>query len=304
MKRAAAACLLVLLAAVAGCSTIRFGYNQADTLIVYMTNEYFDLDSTQEQEFRQRLGRFLAWHRRTQLPDYARFLTEARVRLERGPVRDDVHWFVDGLQNRYRTLVRQGFDDAVAIAVTLTPEQLHHLQRQFDKSNAKFVKDRALDRSAEERRRAQFKRTFGQAEDWAGDLNREQEAKLRELVFAMPPVNHLRDEERRRRQHDLVEILKLRHDRAQFAPRLRGWLLDWKAGRSAETEKLITLADEERAQLFVTTWGLFTPAQRAHAVKRLQGYIEDLNALTVTPAGKPAAAPAGDPAAAPAKGAI
>ncbi len=303
MRRACIAFLLALVAAVAGCSAIRFSYNQADTIIVYMTNQYFDLDPAQEQEFRRRLDRFLAWHRRTQLPDYVRFATEARSRLERGPGHTDVYWFVDGLRERYRTLARQGFDDAVAIAVTLTPEQLHHLQRKLDKDNAKFVKDTGLERGVEERKRAQFKKTLGQAEDWAGDLSREQEGQLREMVFAMPLVNHLRNEDRRRRQHDLIEILKLRHDRAQFTPRLRAWLLDWEAGRSPEYEKVVTVAYEERAQVFVRTWKMFTPAQRAHAVKRLQGYIDDLNALKATPAGTPAAVPAGDPVA-PAKGAI
>ncbi|MGH8618284.1 MAG: DUF6279 family lipoprotein [Burkholderiales bacterium] len=295
MKRAVKAFLLVLLAVAAGCSTIRFGYNQADTIVVYMTNDYFNLDAAQEQDFRRRLDRLLAWHRRTQLPDYARFLTEARTRLERGPATADVTWFVDGIRDRYRTVVRQSFDDAIAIAVTLTPEQLHHLQRQFDKDNAKFVKDTALERGTEERKLAQFKKTLGQAEDWAGDLNREQAAQLREMVFAMPLVNHLRDEDRRRRQHELIEILKLRHDRAQFAPRLRAWLLDWEAGRSPEYEKVVTVAYEERAQIFVRTWKMFTPAQRTHAVKRLQGYVDDLNALSATPAGTTAA---------PAKGAI
>jgi hypothetical protein len=286
MKRAFIIFLVAMLAAVAGCSTIRFGYNQADTLIVYMTNEYFDLDKAQEQEFRQRLDRFLAWHRRTQLPDYARFATEARTRLERGPVRADVYWFVDGIRDRYRTLVRQSFDDAVAIAVTLTPEQLHHLQRQLDKDNAKFVKETALDRGVEERKRAQFKKTYDQTRDWAGEVSREQEIRLREMVYAMPLVNHLRNEDRRRRQQELIEILKVRHDRAQFTPRLRAWLMDWEAGRSPEYEKVVTIAYEERAQVFVTTWNLFTPAQRAHAVKRLQGYIEDLNALSASPAPK------------------
>lgn len=288
MKRMLTALLLVALAAVAGCSTIRFGYNQADTIIVYMTNDYFDLDRTQEHEFRQRLERLLAWHRRTQLPDYVRFATEARTRLERGPVRADVYWFMDGLRERYRTLVRQGFDDAVAIAATLTPEQLHHLQRQLDKDNAKFVKDTGLERGVEERKRVQFKKTLDQTKDWVGEVSREQEIRLREMVYAMPLVNHLRNEDRRRRQHELIEILKLRHDRAQFAPRLRAWLMDWEAGRSPEYEKVLAVSYEERAQGFVTTWNLFTPAQRAHAIKRLQGYIEDLNALSASPQAAPA----------------
>ena len=299
MTRAVTAGLLAVLAiVVVGCSTIRIGYHQAHTIIGYMTNDYLDLDPAQEQDFRRRLDPLLAWHRRTQLPDYARFLTEARTRLERGPAPADVTWFVDGIRDRYRTLVRQGFDDGLAIVVTLTPEQLHHLQRKLDKDNAKFIKDTGLDRGVEERKRAQFRKTFGQAEDWAGDLNREQEARLRAMVFAMPLVNHLRDEDRRRRQHELIEILKLRHDRAQFAPRLRAWLLDWEAGRSPEYEKVVTVAYAERAQVFVTTWNLFTPAQRARALKRLQGYIDDLNALSAPVPGATTAPPA------PAKGAI
>jgi hypothetical protein len=272
---------LALAAAVmlAGCSAIRLGYNQSDTIALYYADEYFDLTRAQKDVLQENLYRLQAWHRRTQLPDYVRFLTETKTRLERGPTTADVYWFVDGITERYRVLVRAGFDDATASLSTLTQEQINHLQRQLDKDNAKFVRETRLEEGPEARKRAQFKRTLDRTEEWVGNLSREQEARLREMVFSMPLVNQLRNDDRRRRQRELVEILGLRQDRAQFAPKFRAWLLDWEAGRGAEYEKVLAVVYKERAQIFVTTWNQFTPAQRAHALRRLQGYIDDLNAL-------------------------
>ena len=53
----------------AGCSAMQLTYNQADTLISWRADSYFDFDPTQKHEFHQRLDRLLAWHRREQLPD-------------------------------------------------------------------------------------------------------------------------------------------------------------------------------------------------------------------------------------------
>jgi hypothetical protein len=296
MKSAARtfAVLIALAAAavLAGCSTIRLGYNQADTIAVYYADEYFDLTRPQKDLLQENLYRLQGWHRRTQLPDYVRFLTETKTRLERGPSTTDVYWFVDGIQDRYRVLVRAGFDDAVASLSSLNQEQLNHLQRQLDKDNAKFVKETRLEEGPEARKRAQFKRTLDRTEEWVGNLSREQEARLRESVFAMPLVNQLRNDDRRRRQRELIELLGIRQDRAQFTPKLRAWLLDWEAGRSAEYDKVLAVVYKERAQIFVTTWNQFTPAQRAHALRRLQGYIDDLNALAAqAPAGATAKEP-------------
>src|SRR5262245_23961567 len=125
----AAACV----AALAGCNAFYLGYSHLDTYAAWAADEYFDLDLRQKQEFRTRFDRLHAWHRHEQLPEYATFLTETRTRIEHGLNKGDFMWLVGGVQERYRTIARRSADDATAVLMTITPEQLQALQRQFDK---------------------------------------------------------------------------------------------------------------------------------------------------------------------------
>jgi hypothetical protein len=51
----------------AACSSLRLGYNNADTLLVYSLDSYLNLDDAQQELARERVSELLAWHRSTQL---------------------------------------------------------------------------------------------------------------------------------------------------------------------------------------------------------------------------------------------
>src|SRR3954467_12093198 len=86
--------------AIAGCTGLRVGYKQADIILAWRANTYFDLDRDQRRDFSARLDRVLAWHRYEQLPEYAKFLTLAIDKAEQGVKADDIAWFVEGFRAR------------------------------------------------------------------------------------------------------------------------------------------------------------------------------------------------------------
>ena len=63
--------MLLCFAAIGGCSLLRLGYGQLDTIAAWMADDYFDLDPQQKDEFHKRFARLHAWHRYEQLSDYA-----------------------------------------------------------------------------------------------------------------------------------------------------------------------------------------------------------------------------------------
>ena len=130
--------LALMLAMLAGCSMVRIGYPQLDTIAVWTADEYFDLDPEQKQEFRRRFERFHEWHRYEQLPDYAVFLAETKARLQKDLTRDDALWVTEGVRARYRTFVMYAADDAAAMLMSVTPAQLDTLQNQWEKLNRRF----------------------------------------------------------------------------------------------------------------------------------------------------------------------
>lgn len=272
--------LALALTLLSGCSTLRIGYNQADTLLAWMADDYFDLDHPQKQEFNKRIDRLLKWHREDQLPDYARFLTEIKQRGQRQFTRDDAQWMVDGTKARFRAVAQHGANDAADMLAAMTPENVLTLQKKFDKVNEKFVREYKIKGSTDERKRARLQRTLKQLRDWAGSLTPAQEERIAALNNAIPSTDALRHQDRQRRQKEFLSLLELRHDKKEFAPRLRAWLTDWEKGRSPEFAKTQAEAYEKRVALYLEVERMLTPQQREHALHKLQDYIDDIHALT------------------------
>ena len=83
-------------------------YNNADEVVAWMADDYLDLNREQEDGLRLLLARFHAWHRSTQLREYARLLDAAEMRLAEGLTDADVDWAVDAVASRYRILANHG----------------------------------------------------------------------------------------------------------------------------------------------------------------------------------------------------
>jgi hypothetical protein len=271
--------ILLVLATLPGCSLLRLGYGQLDIIVAWMVDDYFDLDHQQKDEFHRRFARLHDWHRYEQLPDYAAFLRDIKARVEKGLAREDVIWVTEGVRARYRTLARRGADDATALLLTVTPQQIEALKHQWDKDNRKFIRDHKLDGTPQERQRARVKRALDQVTDWVGSVSHEQEERIGALVTAAPSLQPLRHEDRRRRQREFLALLEQRGNPAEFSARLRDWLLNWEKGRAPQYERLQSEAWENRVAFFVAVDRMLTPHQRATMTRRLQNYIDDFTRL-------------------------
>ena len=283
MGRCRLTLLLLLVALIAGCSALRLGYRQADTLLAWRANEYFDLNPLQKHELDVRLEPLLIWHRYEQLPEYAAFLATAIKKAQAGLKHDDIIWFVDGFKARYRVIVSHGAVDAAEMLAALAPEQIVALQKRWDKDNRKFVSENELDGSLEKRKRARLKKTLSQIVDWTGSLTYEQEQKIEVLLDAVPLIEHLRHADRIRRQQEFLQLLNLRTNQREFRPKLQAWLLDWERGRTPEFEQLSGEVYAKRIAFYLALDKLLTHGQRQIVLHRLQDYVDDCKALSEKP---------------------
>ena len=270
----------LLLSLAAGCSMVRLGYGQLDTLASWRAQDYFDFDPAQRDSFNQRFVRLQAWHRSEQLPDYARFLTETRSRAERGLQAEDILWLIDGIKARYAAIAARAAPDAAELLAGLTPAQIDHLRKELDKGNRKFLRDNRSNESAENRRQAQNRRTLNQLRDWVGTLSAEQEQRIAVLLREVPLTDRLRHEDRLRRQKEFLSLLEIRDgDRKAFTTRLRDWLVNWEQGRPPALAKAFDESWKKRAAFYASVDAMLTPQQRTHLLRRLQNYSEDFIAL-------------------------
>jgi hypothetical protein len=262
-----------------GCSTIRVVYNQADTVLAWMANDYFDLDAAQKQDFHTRIDRLLKWHRHDQLPEYARWLDEIKKRTQRPVARDDAYWLIENAKTRYRVIAQQGAVDAADMLATLTPDNIRALERKFDKVNQKFAGEYKLTGTPQVRRKERLDRTLKRIRDWTGPLTDAQQARIAALNETVPDTDHLRHQERQRRQKEFLALLNTRHNKAEFARTLAPWLADWEKGQPPEAHQALNDGNEKRISLYLEVERMLTPQQRAHLQQKIQSYIDDLHAL-------------------------
>ena len=270
------ACILTMLA---GCSLLRAGYGHFDTIAAWMADDYFDLDPQQKDDFARRFARLHDWHRHDQLPDYAAFLRDLRTRVERGLQRDDILWLREGVRQRSRTLARRAAPDAAALLLTVTPHQLEVLQRQFEKDNRKFARERRVEGTAREQQRVSTERLLDQFRTWVGPLTHEQEERMTALIAALPAIDPLVLKDRQRRQREFMQIMAQRTDADAFTKRLQHWLTYWDEGRAPEYVRTLAEWWDRRAEHIVALDRMLTPQQRTHALRRLQNHIDDFNRL-------------------------
>ena len=273
----------LLLATLAGCSMIRIGYPQLDTIAAWTADEYFDLDPEQKHDFRVRFRRFHEWHRYEQLPDYAIFLAETKTRLQKGLTREDALWVTESVRARYRTLVSYAADDAAAMLMSVTPAQLDTLQNQWEKLNRRFIREYRLEASVEDQRRATSRRVLSRIRDWVGHLDDEQEQQILAWASDLPLIHGPRHQDRLRRQREFLQLMSQREDAGQFAARLRHWLSNWEEGRDPGYDRLFNEWTQQQADLYAAVYGILLPHQRTAVAERLQGYVNDFSRLAQRP---------------------
>ena len=268
--------LALCLLCAGGCSMVRVGYGHVDSVAAWMAHDYFDLNAEQRDAFAQRFERLHAWHRREQLPEYARFLEDVQQRARRGLAAADVLWVIDGFRQRYAKITVHGAADAADLLATLSPEQIGVFRQQIDKNNRKFLREHRSEGSEADRRKVVERRMLSQLRDWVGSLSAAQEARIITLLQTAPLTDKLRHEDRLRLQREFLASLELRRgDRKIFTQRLSDLLIHREHGRSPEAARAFDESWRKRAEFYEAVDRLLTAEQRKHLLHRLQDYIDD-----------------------------
>lgn len=278
--------LLLVSAVLAGCSAVRFGYNQAPELLFWWLDGYADFDDAQSVLARDRIARWFAWHRRTQLPDYAALLArmQADVLADTTPDRA-CRWWAE-LRERGERAAERSLPYAAELITTLRPTQIQHVERRYARSNDEFRSD-FLDKDPARRIERSVDRTLERAEFVYGTLDERQRELVARLVAASPFDADAWYAERVRRQQDVLNLLR----RLSEVPADRDAPL---AALRAQVERLTRSPREpyrryqEKLETYncafaATLHNATTPAQRQAAAAKFKGWEADFRALAASP---------------------
>lgn len=261
-----------------GCSVTRLAYNNGDVFLRWQANNYFDFQGEQSEELDRVLAGFLAWHRAKALPQYARLADEAAARLAKGLKREDLDWGYDAVRAQIRESLGRAGAESAALLDRLSLEQIAHFERRLAEENRKFVREQ-VQGSMEERNQRRVKRNVERLEEWFGTLSEAQLERVKRYGARAPFSADLRDRDRRRRQAELLVMLRAR----QARQRLAAWAQDWEAGREPAYEQAARTTRAEYVELLLDLDRSLSAEQREHAVRRLKRFGELFDSLSRQP---------------------
>jgi hypothetical protein len=275
--------LFLLAAMLAGCSALRLGYANGETVAYWWLDGYVDIDHDQKPWVKDHIRNLFAWHRKTQLRDYAQVFARTQQRLPQKVTAADVQADYLMLRQRAMLAVDHALPELADLALSLKPHQIEHIERKFASNNDTYRKD-YLRGGVEDRQVFRFKKVLKQAEYWFGDFSREQEAQIRAASDARPLNNELWLEERQHRQQAILQLLKRiraeKPSRDAAVAMMRAQLpLLFDIMTYNEHMDFFDASREGMFRMVATIVNIATPAQREHAHRRLQKLIEDCNTL-------------------------
>lgn len=274
------ACLLAMLG---GCSAIRTLYDQAEHLVAWRLDDYFDLTAEQRAAFHSRFAPLHAWHRRNELQRYAALLAAAEQRLARGPTAEDIDWMRAEARARANVFIAQANDDFVFLLASLTDRQVERAAQRFERDNRKYAREHGAGAAADEQRRLRAHRDIEQIEHWSGSLTRAQKARIETLSAALPLDAEAHLQERIRRQREFLALLQQRRDLDHFAVGMKQWLTNWDAKRPADVHRTLDEFDRARSAMLIQTYALLDAPQQRKVAERLRWYAGAMRDLSGGP---------------------
>jgi len=267
----------------AACSSLKFAYNNGDTLLYWWLDAYVDFDSEQKADVKQDIGNFFRWHRKTQLQDYVQLLQKGQRQLQGNPSAADLMADYVDIRDRTEALLLRSAPDIAELALSLKPDQLDVMEKKFAKNNLDFRK-KNMKGDAEEQNKFRYKKSMEQFELWFGSFSDEQEAAIRKASDARPLNNELWLDERIRRQLKIMSLArKIMHEQPskQVATQWVEELIrsGFDSFGYSERKAFFDSYTQSTVELVHTVVRVSTPEQKAHAQKRMEGWIKDLNVL-------------------------
>ncbi|MBX3658313.1 MAG: hypothetical protein KF740_07770 [Ramlibacter sp.] len=274
--------LLALAAALSACSAIKLGYNNASELAYWWLDGYLDFTDEQSPRVREDLARLHQWHRANELPRYAALLREVEQLMPGDVSAQQVCAIAGEVVQRLTALSQRAEPAVVTTALGLSPEQLQHLARRYERNNTDYRKDwLSLDPQAQQEKR--FKVLLERSEMVYGSLGDPQQDVLRQQVAQSAFDARQFDAERQRRQRDALQTLRSLQQPpmplGDAVLAMRGYLQ-----RSRESPDPVWRQQQERllqegCRTFAALHNSTTAAQRDSAVHRLRAYQRDLGEL-------------------------
>lgn len=267
----------------AGCSAIKLGYETLPTWSFFQLDRYWKLDSTQSELVRARLNEFQQWHRRAELPQYARFLEGVRDRVRGQIDAAEIARWREAAEARWKKLAHEAAPRLADVALTLKPEQIERMKKRLADQNEDYRK-KIFPKDPKDRQENRIERVEERAEFFLGRLTDTQQDAVRKHAAAVTEADEAMYAERVARQQAVVALLariaSAHPSREEAQRQIEAALVQLWEPRDAQRAAVLDRSAAATDQLTVALVNSATPAQKKKMAERLQTWSMDFEILT------------------------
>ena len=282
--------VLVLATLLSACSAVKIGYNQLPTLAFFYLDGYADFTDTQSLQVKSELTRLQTWHRQTQLPAYADLLDKLQIVLQGNITPAQVCAVWPDVRRQLLAVPSQAEPAIAALALSLQPEQLQHMQRKFARGNADYRRD-FIDATPAAIRAKRYEQATSRADMLYGPLDEQQLRRIGQLVDQSGLNAPLVYAERLRRQQDALQTLRAisaantsvntSANTAAVQTQLRALLDRTLASPEPAYRNYIDKNTLENCRAVAELHNSTTDVQRRKAIRVIRGYAVDFRTLAL-----------------------
>lgn len=272
---------------VSSCSMVRISYEAAPLYASWQLDRYWSLDSTQSAFGKDRIAEQFRWHRRSELPEYARWLRQVNERSQGSIDLAEAASWRRVMTGFWTKAVHRLAPDLTELLITLQSEQVERMNKRMATENNDYRKEYLPD-DLSEREARRIKRIEARIESYLGGITEKQQEIVRKMARLMPQNEQVWYQERLARQKDWAAVMERARlsgqkvsdvARRDTTKQITEYLLSiWEpndAQRRQRLENVMRASDE----IMVEVLNAATPTQKATLSRRLLGWAEDFEAL-------------------------
>ena len=264
--------LLAILSLLQACSMASVAYKSAPWFLRDRIDDYFDLTMAQTRQIDRDIDELFAWHKYEELPNYADFLDRAGKQFMDGLTPEELESLLAEAREARERLAIRSIPIASTFLLSVSDEQLDYYQRAVREKMDERREE--LEVSPEERDDDDFDNLRDSLEDWFGDFDDAQLARLRVISDALPDNREYWLQQREKRAEELVTLLRSDPSREALDKYLHDWFVDWRYADDAQRE-ISEKAYKHWQSAMLDIDQVLTVKQRKHAVAKLNDYRWD-----------------------------
>ena len=270
-------CVLLISFLLYGCSSLQFAYNRLDWLLAEQIDNYVSFSDRQETLLDKHLDRQLRWHRRSQLPIYAKWLRHLEGQLEKGLQLTDLNIYETELRALYGASLKQLAPSAAELLTTLSDAQVTELLAALEERNQDYKTER-VDPAPAKQRKKRIERLLEHSERWLGDTTPQQRQRIEQWAAQSMLSGSETLSYRQRWQNAFGELLQERQQ-ADFERRLYALAVNAEDLQSAELRRMRQHNLQTFKQLLIDLYALANAEQKHYLAHRLQTLAHDFDEL-------------------------